>query len=103
MIDLLLNPFALLLDTRMGVHGIEFVLLRCLVIATIRYDNIAKVEVRPNLLRQVTAYRCVNRWVATRFMIYKRTAWFSKYVVLSPANEVHFKESLRARGVLVLD
>ncbi|MGZ3240367.1 MAG: hypothetical protein ACXU7Z_08095 [Burkholderiaceae bacterium] len=101
MLDLLLNPLALIFDMRMGPQGIQFVLFRALVIATVRYENIEFVEFQKNPFRPWSAYRVVNRWVSQRFVIYKKSSWFSKYVVVSPAKSVDFETRLREQGVIV--
>ena len=95
-----LNPLAILFDIRLGEEGIEFVFLRYLVIATVRYENIAVVKRQTNLVSPLTAYRFVNRF-GRRYVIYKKTAWFSKYVVVSPDGGDDFERKLRDFGVMV--
>lgn len=94
----MLNPIAILFDIRLGEQGIEFVFLRYLVIAIIRYENIAVVRRQTNLISPLTAYRFVNRF-GRRYVIYKKTSWFSRYVVVSPANGDDFESKLRSVGV----
>ena len=95
-----LNPLAILLDIRLGDAGIEFVSLRYLIIAIVRYENIVVVKRQINLVSPLTSYRCVNRF-GKRYVIYKKTAWFSKYVVVSPYDSDDFERKLRDMGVMV--
>ena len=97
---MILNPLAILADIRLGKQGIEFLILRYFVIATIRYENIAVVHRQTNLVSPLTAYRFVNRF-GRRYVIDKKTSWFSKHVVVSPANGDEFERKLRSVGARV--
>jgi hypothetical protein len=101
LLDLLINPVALLYDVRIGAKGIEFTLLRFWVIAAVPFDNIEALETKWALTSRWTAYRFVNRWITRRLLINKKRAWFSKYVVISPADPDQFEAALRGHGVLV--
>lgn len=95
-----LNPIALIFDIRLGESAIEFIFLRFFVIAAIEYKNIELVRHQSNLITPLSAYRFVNRF-SRRYVIYKKTAWFSKYVVVSPDHSDEFENQLRKSGVVV--
>jgi hypothetical protein len=99
--DLLLNPLTLLYDIRLSDKGIQFILFRFLVIATVPYENIEGVGLGEKIFKQWAAYRFVNRWVAPRYVINKKKAWFAKEVVISPRNGSDFIERLKQHGVRV--
>jgi hypothetical protein len=92
---------AIFFDIRLGQQGIEFIFFRFIVMATVRYDNIEYVESQKGSLTPWTAYRFVNRWISRRFIIHKKSAWFSKCVVVSPADKEMFEVGLRRNGVVV--
>jgi hypothetical protein len=91
----------LLYDVRLSEKGIQFTLFRFFVIATVPYENIEEVEVGEKILKQWAAYRFVNRWVAQRYVINKKKAWFAREVVVSPVNGSDFIEKLKQHGVKV--
>lgn len=96
----LLNPLTLIGDVRVGTDGIQFVLLRLFVVATVRFENIEAVEKQWKWYSRLSAYRFVYRLGPT-YLINKKTAWFSKYVVVSPGDPEQFEASLRRNGVLI--
>jgi len=96
----LLNPLALLADVRVRSNGIQFVLLRLVVIATVPFENIEAVETQWKWISRWSAYRFINR-CGPKYLINKKSAWFSKYVVVSPADPDEFEAELRQHGVLV--
>jgi len=100
LLKLIVNPFVLLYDIALNEKGIEFLLFRYIVIAIIRYENIDFVKRQNNLVSPVTAYRFVNRF-SNRYVIYKKKAWFSKYVVVSPEDGNFFESKLLEVGVIV--
>jgi hypothetical protein len=67
----------------------------------VRYENIEFIEIQKSPFRPFSAYRFVNRWVSQRFVIYKKSAWFSKYVVISPAKSMAFEEALLQYNVVL--
>lgn len=93
-----LNPIAFLADIRLGETEVEFVLLRCLVIARISFSNIAEVYKQTNRFSPFSAYRFVNRF-GPRYVIRKKSSWFSKYVVVSPLDPIKFESKLNEKGV----
>ena len=95
-----LNPLPLFFDIRLGKEGIEFLFLRHFVIAIVRYENIALFKRQTTFIAPLTAYRFVNR-LSRRYVIYKKSSWFSTYVVVSPANGDDFERGLREVGVKV--
>jgi len=96
----LLNPLVLLADVRVRSNGIQFVLLRLVVIATVPFENIEAVETQWKWISRWSAYRFINR-CGPKYLINKKSAWFSKYVVVSPADPDEFEAELRQHGVLV--
>ena len=68
---------------------------------SVPYENIEEVELGEKILKQWAAYRFVNRWVAPRYVINKKKAWFAKEVVVSPCNGSDFIERLKQHGVRV--
>jgi hypothetical protein len=101
LLDLLLNPLALLYDVRLSEKGIEFLIFRIIVITTVAYENIEEVKLGEKILKQWAAYRFVNRWVAQRYVITKKNSWFAKEVVVSPRNASNFIETLERHGIQV--
>ena len=101
MLELLLNPLTFLYDVRVANDGIQFVFLRTIVISTVLFENIDFIAGQKNVFQPWTAYRFVNRWISQRFVIYKKSSWFSKCVVVSLVNSAAFVEAIRRHGVIV--
>jgi len=95
-----INPLAMLLDIRVAETGIDFLTLRSIRVASVPYQNIEFVQKQTNLVRPFTAYRCVNR-CGPRYVIHKKVAWFSKYVVVTPFDGSSFERALRHAGVAI--
>lgn len=92
-----------LYDIRMDSDGIRFVLFRRLTAYQLRFENIEIVrEVGRATLGALTAYNFKNRFLGRTFLLELKRGWFSRKVLVTPAQPDAFLDMLKTQGIPVM-
>lgn len=90
----------LLYDARIGEAGIDFVIFYYVKISTLPYSRIERVK-EVGFLGTLTfnAVNFCNRSLTRALLIEKKSGWYTRRVLITPANIDYFKMVLAKEGV----
>ena len=99
-----LDVVSYILDIRPTERGIEFRLFRFLRFYILPFSNIDHVEelVDGGFLSHPLAYNCKNRLFSKTYLIQKKKGFFTRQVLVTPADSNAFKTSLAKAYIRVL-
>src|SRR5437667_5422271 len=81
-------------DVRLTANGIEFCLFRIWIVHRLPYSGIESVDIQRGWRGGLFTYNFKNRLFRTTFLIRKRKGWFTRRILVTPANESEFLRAL---------
>ena len=81
-------------DVRLTADGIEFCLFRFWIVRRLPYSEIESVGIQRGWGGGLFAYNFKNRLFKTAFLIRKRKGWFTRRILVTPANDSEFLRAL---------
>jgi len=96
-----LDALAFIYDARVAENGIEFVLFASLKVYLLSFANIEHVEEVKGGYLLLFVYNFKNRLFRRTFLIKKKRGFFTRRVLVTPANPDEFAASLARAGVRV--
>jgi hypothetical protein len=92
---------AYLYDARIGDDGLDFVLFSTFTLFTIPFSEITKVrEVGFGGTLTLNAVNFCNRSLTKGFLIEKKSGWYARRVVITPADSAYFKTILSRENIV---